>query len=316
MPIPPRTLLQMIKREISGIDGAEKIAILNRYYGELPGFFSGEYGKLRQWIKDEIQRAQTQQKTRSGDAFFVAKEGDRQIALLGMPNTGKSSLLKMLTGRQIKVGDYPFTTVKPTPATLKTHGALLQLVEIPGIIEGSSQGLGNGSALFAAARVADHVVWVCDLKLAGADALVLQEETTLAGIRPPQAIIATHADILSAQKSIQEIKALMPKVPVIPCNTHEDSEFTQHAAITQMLWEISDLMRIYPKKPHDKEASPEPLVLPRGALVLDLTEKIHKDLTTAFNYAKVWGPSAKFLGQPVGLDHPLADTDIVEINTK
>jgi ribosome-interacting GTPase 1 len=51
----------------------------------------------------------------------------------------------------------------------------------------------------------------------------------------------------------------------------------------------------------------------RGAVVLDLAEIIHKDLVHNFRFARIWG-SARFDGQPVERQHPLADRDIVEIH--
>ena len=54
----------------------------------------------------------------------------------------------------------------------------------------------------------------------------------------------------------------------------------------------------------------------KGATVEDAARIVHKDFVKNFKYAKVWGPSAKFDGQQVGLDHELKDTDIIEIFTK
>jgi hypothetical protein len=81
-------------------------------------------------------------------------EGAAQIALVGPPNVGKSSLLQALSEIQIKTGDYAFTTLRPVPALTRIHGALVQLVEIPGLIEGAAEDRGGGRALLGVLRSA------------------------------------------------------------------------------------------------------------------------------------------------------------------
>ncbi len=62
--------------------------------------------------------------------------------------------------------------------------------------------------------------------------------------------------------------------------------------------------------------APKPVVLNARATVRELAEAVHKDFVQRFKIAKIWGPSAKFAGQQVGLEHRLADGDVVEIFTK
>ncbi|MDC0036869.1 GTPase ObgE [bacterium] len=67
-----------------------------------------------------------------------------EVGLVGLPNAGKSSLLKCLTKASVKIGSYPFTTLFPNLGTLRTHDKELILADIPGIIKGASQGKGLG----------------------------------------------------------------------------------------------------------------------------------------------------------------------------
>ena len=62
-----------------------------------------------------------------------------EVGLVGLPNAGKSSLLKCLTKASVKIGSYPFTTLFPNLGTLRTHDKELILADIPGIIKGASQ---------------------------------------------------------------------------------------------------------------------------------------------------------------------------------
>ncbi len=85
--------------------------------------------------------------------------------------------------------------------------------------------------------------------------------------------------------------------------------------IGEILFKRLDLIRVYTKRPNG-EVSKTPVVLRRGATVRDLAEHIHSDLIEYFEYAKIWGPSAKYPGERVGLDHVLSDGDIVEIKSR
>src|SRR4029079_2129750 len=92
------------------------------------------------------------------DSIAVRREGAAQIALVGPPNAGKSSLLQALSSIQIKTGDYAFTTLRPVPALTRIRGVLVQLVEIPGLIEGAAEDRGGGRALLGVLRSADAIV--------------------------------------------------------------------------------------------------------------------------------------------------------------
>ena len=74
-----------------------------------------------------------------------------------------------------------------------------------------------------------------------------------------------------------------------------------------------DIIRIYTKPQKGKVETNEPFVLPKGASIRDISEKIHKDFLKHFKYAKVWGKSVDYPGKSVGLDHELVDMDIVEL---
>ena len=85
--------------------------------------------------------------------------------------------------------------------------------------------------------------------------------------------------------------------------------------IGELLFKRLDIVRVYTKQPNS-EPSKTPLILRRGATVLDVAKKIHSDLVKYFLYAKIWGPSAKYPGERVGADHVVEDGDIVEIHSK
>ncbi|MBR9683366.1 TGS domain-containing protein [Candidatus Woesearchaeota archaeon] len=82
------------------------------------------------------------------------------------------------------------------------------------------------------------------------------------------------------------------------------------------IWQKLNIIKIYTKEPGKKPSLKEPLTLKKGSSLRDMAQFIHKDFIKKFNYAKVWGTSAKHDGQTVGLEHQLKDNDTVEIHLK
>src|SRR5437773_3584904 len=137
MPMPHRTQMQLIKRRLVGKDGAEKVRELRAILAELPGYRNGPYADLRKWVESELERTRVRKRVVNRDSIAVRREGAAQIAVVGPPNAGKSSLLQALSNIQIKTGDYAFTTTRPVPALTRVAGPLLQIGESPGLIEGA-----------------------------------------------------------------------------------------------------------------------------------------------------------------------------------
>ena len=117
-------------------------------------------------LKKEVEKEKELKKGGSGGtSFFVRKEGAAQVALAGLPNSGKSTILNKLTGRDVDIGHYAFTTVKPTPAMLQYKDIQIQLVDMPGLIEGVSLGKGMGGPLISAISAVDVIVIIVDLSV-------------------------------------------------------------------------------------------------------------------------------------------------------
>lgn len=118
-----------------------------------------------------------------GEGFDVMKSGDARVALIGFPSVGKSTLLGKITKTESIAADYEFTTLTCIPGNIDYHGANIQLLDLPGIIEGASQGKGRGKQVIAVARTADLVLMMLDATKGQAQRRLLEEELETVGIR-------------------------------------------------------------------------------------------------------------------------------------
>lgn len=278
-------------------------------------------------LRQELQKQQSR-RISGGPSFAVKKEGAAQVALVGMPNSGKSMLLRWLTSARPEVADYPFTTREPVPGMMQFEDIQIQLVEVPALIEGSSMGRGLGAQPLGVARNADAIALVVNVSadpLEQVETLVGELET--AGImlnqgeeledtsdetlvRRQTAIIATKGDLRGAREGFEKLRRTFgnrfPLVLVSPGQGSDPEDFKR------LIFENLKLIRVYTKHP-DEKPSERPLVLPKGSTVLDVAEAVHKNLARDLKFARVWG-SVRFPGQQVPRDYTLRDKDIVELH--
>ncbi len=111
-------------------------------------------------LKREMQeRREKERSLRGGGArLYIAKEGDLQVAVVGPPSSGKTSLLCCLTNTTLRPDDIPFSTVEPTPSMFVEDGVYIQLVKTPSLVLDRSSDL--NSITLATVRNADAVVLV------------------------------------------------------------------------------------------------------------------------------------------------------------
>jgi uncharacterized protein len=116
-------------------------------------------------------------------AFEVSAYGDSRVALIGFPSVGKSSLLTALTGTKSEVAAYEFTTLTCIPGIIHYRDAIIQLLDLPGIIEGAAKGRGRGRQVIAVARSSDLVLIVVDATKDETQKEKLEKELESVGIR-------------------------------------------------------------------------------------------------------------------------------------
>jgi small GTP-binding protein len=307
MPMPHRTQMQVIKSRLIGKEGSERVRELRDILKELPGYRNGPYADIRKWVLEQIEATHMRSHTVHRDSIAVRREGVAQVALVGAPNSGKSSLLHALSHVQIKIGDYAFTTLRPVPALTRIGGVLVQLVEIPGLVEGANEDRGSGRALLGVLRGADAILYCQDV-CAPHDVLKgVRAEVEAAGIDLPATLAATKMDE-AGESDLAKLQAAMPELHVIGVSIIDDESL---AALRDALWKLTGLIRVYLRRgTHIEE---EPLALEPGSTVADVAMHIHKSLGASFRHAHIWGPSTRYDGQQVGRHHVVLDGDSVEI---
>src|SRR5215207_7816649 len=283
MPMQHRTQMQVIKRRLVGKEGSERARELRSILDDLPNYRSGPYADIRKWVNGELEATRTRGRVVHRDSIAVRREGAAQIALVGPPNVGKTSLLQALSS---------------------INGVLIQLVEIPGLIAGASEGRGGGRALIGVLRGADAIVFCHDASAPPDELRVVLAELAAAGVEKPSLLAATKAD----EARPEALARAFPEHDVVGVSVLDDESLE---AFRQAVWRLTNLVRVFLRSAGELEE--EPVALPPPVTVLDVADSIHRELAARCVGARVWGPSARFDGQRVGREHALADGDAVEI---
>ena len=282
----------------------EKLISLNKMISHAPKHKGGE--NLRQQLTQRRKRLEEliEKKKKKGHGGKLGiKKGEMQAVIIGKTNSGKSSLLKVLTNAYPKINSVPFSTGEPFLGTMEYENSQIQVVEIPAI-EGEKFDRG--------------VVHTADTLL-----LIITLQKEIEEIRkklPPhegkEIIVLNKSDLLSSEEK-RRIRSQMEtkkyNFEIISCLPYIRENGIEE--LKKKIFDSFNILRIFTKEP-GKEKSKKPLILPSGSSIKDVAEKILKGLSKKVIETKIWGPSSKFSGQKVGLQHKLKDLDIVEFKTK
>lgn len=122
------------------------------------GLLKAKLAKLRREILEPSKSSGP-----AGTGFDVHKTGDSRVGLVGFPSVGKSTLLTKLTGTHSEVAAYEFTTLTCVPGVIQHRGSKIQLLDLPGIIEGAKDGRGRGRQVISTARTCNLILMVLDV---------------------------------------------------------------------------------------------------------------------------------------------------------
>jgi len=312
------------ERYRQAVTDEEKLAALEEMMATIPKHKGTE--KMQADIKRRIARLKESMKSgakgpKRRDFYRIEKEGAGQIALVGPPNSGKSSMLKTMTRAVPEVADYPFTTRLPLPGMAPWENVQVQRVDMPPIAPETSQ-----SWVWAILRMSDGLLVVLD---AGDDDVLdqtedlfnLMEENNVfiknegeRNFKEKKAICAANkCDMPGSTERIELLKEIIgDKMEIVPCSTQTGEGLD--LLLSKVFFDVLGKIRVYTRPPGKKPDFSQPFILPRGTTVIDAAREVHKEIAESLKYARVWGESV-FEGQMVPRDHVLSDGDVIAFYT-
>lgn len=336
-------------------DPKERLELLREMLRTIPKHKGTErlQADIKARIKDlseELEGSGRKGAGHGGPSLVVRPEGAAQLALIGPPNAGKSSLHARLTHSNAHAAPYPFTTQFPMAGMMSWEDVHFQLVDLPAVSPEHPV-----PWLAAALQSADAALLVLDLN----DPASLEQLTAIEAILAARNVTLTerwHAAFDNVKGSPGE--TTFDKVKSPPAGPGEDDPFgvrlptlmlankaddeASHDAdfeafreltgarypamavsaatgrgldtLGRWLFEHLGIVRVYTKAPGHAPDKSRPFTLRRGETVGDVARLVHRDLEKAMRYARLWGHSS-FAGQQVGPDHPVTDGDVVELHS-
>jgi ribosome-interacting GTPase 1 len=257
----------------------DRIKYLQEMIRALPKHKSSEnqLSELRRRLAKLKKEAATLRKVSAKPKFIIRKEGAAQVCIIGLTQSGKSTLLNSLTNANVEVGDHPYTTQIPQVGMMFVEDVPIQLIEIPSTFDPDALSL---------LHTCDEIIILIDKSKDIAD------------------------QKLKLLKILKENKVINKKY-IFVMNDYTEKGLEK---LKKNIWRNLGLIKVYTKEPGKPKAIP-PIVLKPGSTVEDVAKRVHKDFLKNFKFARIFNDT-KFSGQKVGLDYKLKDNDIVEIHVR
>jgi len=306
---------------------SERIACLEHMLACIPKHKGTDH--LQGDLRRRLAKLKTAPKKKAGarqvDPYHVERGGAGQAVLMGMPNSGKSSILARRTKARVNVTDYPYGTPAPVPGMAHHEDVPIQLVDMPPFMPGSVP-----SGMMGAYRSGDIILIVVDLAgdaLEELDACIdLLLDRCIQPVpgwadrdardeegRQPMTtlILCTKHDTAAGPDTFEVLGELYEgDLPMFPVSAETGDGLD---AVLAHIFDMLRVLRVYSKEPGKPPDMKIPFVMPIGSTVLDMARSVHRDFPDRFKHACVWG-SSKFDGQQVQRDFVLTDRDIVELH--
>ncbi len=290
---------------LQAITDEERIIALEEMIRECPKHKSSEnmLANLKTRLKKFVEKQEKSKKSGKGSKQGI-KKSEIQAIILGPPNTGKSSIFKTLAKQNSKISQTPYTTIQPQLGTTLYENAKIQIIDLPPLsaIPNEDKNL---------ITTADTILFVID-NIKQLDEL--NKNDLVKKFNKKTIIIFNKSDNLNEQEKHKITETLKSKKQNFVFFSQNNEDKNNAEIIKEKIFSLAPIIRIYTKEPK-KPATKEPMLLKQNSTPRDVAEKILKGMSKKVRRIKIWGPSSKFSGQIIGLEHLLKDKDTVEFQT-
>ena len=178
------------------------------------------------------------------------------VGLVGFPSVGKSSLINALTNANAKVADYHFTTLNPNLGVVKMDdNSSFIIADLPGLIEGASDGIGLGDKFLKHAMRTKVIAHVIDMGAQEGRNPIEDYETILNEIKnydsklanKPSIVVANKMDLKNAYTNIANFKKKYPNLEIYPISV-KDGE-----GLKELVFKLDMLVKTYQEKEEIEE---------------------------------------------------------------
>lgn len=321
----PPEYFKIENRYKSAASVSEKISHLEEMMAVVPKHKGTD--KLRADLRKRLSKLKIapkgkKNKNKAESAYLINKEGGGQVAVIGCPNVGKSSLVNTVTNAKPSVSAFPLSTWKPLPAMIQIRDIQVQLIDTPAISEAYVK-----PELFDLIRRADLILLMVDIQ---ADAFTQLELTRKS--------LEMHKIAPVRLKHLYPDKRGMTFIPIqVVLNKNDNDETNENVNIffelvddnwpsiaisaetgqnlnllREVIFDRLEIIRVYSKTPGKACDMVAPFVLKKGSNVEQFALRVHEDFSKKLKNARIWGAGV-YDGQSVQRDHLLHDGDIVEL---
>lgn len=282
----------------------ERVKALEEMLSTMPKHKSAEAlrAQLRTRYKKLKEKMMVDRKKGKGSVNKVSiKKSEMQAVLVGLTNSGKSSILKVLTNANPKTASYGFTTQEPEVGILYYETCPIQIIDLPAIgADTFETGIINTSDTILLVIEKIHEIG--------------EVEKVLTKAKGKKIIVFNKIDLYDEdikRKIHATLKSKRYNFVLISCKTGEGLE-----ELKEKIFKSFSKIRVYTKAPEQKQHDNAPIIMPPNSTVENAARVIFHSRLDQIKRIKIWGPSSKFGGQEVGMKHELKDKDIVEFSTR
>jgi small GTP-binding protein len=289
----------------------EMLAIIPKHKGteKLQADLKTRISKMKDMISKQKKSGGT-----GGAWYQVEKQGAGQIVMVGLPNSGRSSLLNSLTNAHAEVALYPFTTNLPQVGMIEYEDIKIQIVDTPPLYDEAPPWLfglyRNGDVLLIVLDAQSDVAKDFHTLMDALNARNIFSENDDSGGKKKAIVVLNKSDSGDQDTLKSFATQCSENFRVIAVSTKSGEGIEE---LRKIIFTTLHIIRVYTKKIGHAIEKRDPVVLKVGTTVIDAAEHIHKDFRKNLKFARLWNDS-DYQGQRVEKNHILTDGDVLEFH--